>query len=357
MYIKIIAFLACVFLLNSCAKLQGLTKSERQEQYVEEPIPLSTNDVKITELEVSSSELANSERNWNEIVDSVEVSDEYHSLDELFNEYTFEDGDLLDGSNSVHVSSAKDYDPLQGKDYIHFDLESLGKGFTYPLPEGKFISNYGIRSGRMHSGVDIKAPKNTDVLSAFDGVVRMAKYYSAYGNIVVVRHYNGLETVYAHNTKNLVKVGDEVASGDVIAKVGRTGRATTEHIHFEVRVAGQYVNPNALIDVHNNTIQKGDLYIYKKGTKIYASNTRPSHIASLAENVGENVTETTGSKTAVKAEEEEKIAAAVYHTIVKGNTLGAIAKKYGTTVSKICQLNNGLTPKTTLKLKQKIRVR
>lgn len=266
----------------------------------------------------------------------------------------FDSGDLLEGSNSDHVSNAKEYDPLLNKDYIYFDLQKLGENFCYPLTNGKFISNYGMRSGRMHSGVDIKAPKNTDVHCVFDGVVRMSKSYSAYGNIVVVRHYNGLETVYAHNTKNLVKVGDEVASGEVIAKVGRTGRATTEHVHFEVRIAGQYVDPNTLLDVHNNTIQKGDLYIYRKGTRIHASNTRPSHLAPVKKETSSD--DETTSKTDSKESNDNK-ENAVYHTIVSGNTLWSLAKKYKTTVDEICKLNKNLKANSTLKLNQKIRVK
>ncbi|MFI3261590.1 MAG: M23 family metallopeptidase [Rikenellaceae bacterium] len=354
MYIKIITIFVGVAFLTSCGKSLTPAKTVAEEQDINKPL----SDIEITELQANSSHLGNNNQNWNEIVDNAEASEEFRVLDGLYNEFFFGEGDILKGSNSLYVSNATEYNPLQGKDYLCFDLKKLGKSFCYPLPEGKFISNYGMRSGRMHSGVDIKAPKNTKVLAAFDGVVRMSRNYSAYGNLVVVRHYNGLETVYAHNNKNLVKVGDEVSKGEVIAKVGRTGRATTEHIHFEVRIAGQYVDPNTLIDVHNNTIQKGDLYIYKKGTRIYASNAIPEHIAYSQKIKSEGeFSEKETKKESKKETKDNKKDKVVYHTIVKGNTLYSLAKKYGTTVQDICKLNKNLKPTSTLSLNQKIRVK
>ena len=114
--------------------------------------------------------------------------------------------------------------------------------FCYPYP-GKLISPFGYRGSRMHTGIDIKAVPNDTVRAALPGVVRMSKYYSGYGNLVLIRHYNGIETVYAHNSKNLVRVNDAVEAGDPIALAGRTGRATTEHVHFEVRIASEPFNP------------------------------------------------------------------------------------------------------------------
>lgn len=98
------------------------------------------------------------------------------------------------------------------------------------MPGGKVISGYGTRGG--HSGDDIKTCARDTIRAAFDGVVRMAKPYGAYGNVIVIRHPNGLETVYSHNVKNLVKSGDVVKAGMAIGLTGRTGRATTEHLHL-----------------------------------------------------------------------------------------------------------------------------
>ena len=125
--------------------------------------------------------------------------------------------------------------------HIYLHLDSLKEHeYAFPLPGGKVISAYGTRGG--HSGADIKTR------AAFDGVVRMSKPYYAYGNLVVIRHANGLETIYSHNCKNLVRSGDVVKAGQPIGLTGRTGRATTEHVHFETRINGQHFNPNLIFD-------------------------------------------------------------------------------------------------------------
>lgn len=148
------------------------------------------------------------------------------------------------------------------------DLSLLpGEAFAFPLPGGKVISPYGGRR-KYHSGTDIKTCANDTIVSAFDGIVRMAKPYAAYGNMVVVRHYNGLETLYSHNSKNLVKPGDEVKAGQPIALTGRTGRATTEHLHFEVRINGQHFNPNLLFDFNTRELNRKCLVATETGRAI-----------------------------------------------------------------------------------------
>lgn len=129
----------------------------------------------------------------------------------------------------------------------------------YPLPNAKVISPYGKRGGRMHSGVDIKTKPNDDILAAFDGEVTMSQRYAAYGNLIKIRHKNGLETWYSHNSKNLVCVGDKVKAGQVIALTGQTGRASTAHLHFELRLNGRVVNPLILFD-HNAHKVKEEAY-------------------------------------------------------------------------------------------------
>ncbi len=140
-----------------------------------------------------------------------------------------------------------------------------GKGFTlrldslpqdaycFPLPGGKVISKYGSRGGR-HSGYDIKTKANDTIRSVFDGVVRLSKPYAAYGNLIVIRHANGLESVYSHQSKNLVKSGDSVHAGQPIGLTGRSGRATTEHLHFEFRIDGQHFNPDLILDMQHRKL-------------------------------------------------------------------------------------------------------
>ena len=119
----------------------------------------------------------------------------------------------------------------------------------YPLPGAKVISPYhNNRGGHRHTGVDLKTRPNDPIYAVFDGVVTMSKNYYGYGNCIIIKHDNGMETLYSHNSKNLVKEGDRVKCGQQIALTGRTGRATTEHLHFELRKNGKPQNPNALLE-------------------------------------------------------------------------------------------------------------
>ncbi len=141
------------------------------------------------------------------------------------------------------------------------------KDYAFPLCGAKVISPYAGRRVN-HSGIDLKTRANDTIVVAFDGVVRMSQVYAAYGNVVVVRHYNGLETVYSHNSKNLVKPGDLVQAGTPIALTGRTGRATTEHLHFETRINGQHFNPELVFDFQTQHLQQKSLLCTKKGNSI-----------------------------------------------------------------------------------------
>ena len=137
------------------------------------------------------------------------------------------------------------------------------------------ISAYGARRG--HSGTDIKTKANDTIRCAFDGIVRMAKTYAAYGNVVVVRHDNGLESIYSHNSRNLVKSGDIVKAGDAVGLTGRTGRATTEHVHFETRINGQHFNPNLIFDLKERTLRKECIKCTKNGSKIVVKTQIPDN--------------------------------------------------------------------------------
>ena len=160
--------------------------------------------------------------------------------------------------------------------HIYLHLDSLkDHEYAFPLPGGKVISAYGTRGG--HSGTDIKTCAKDTIRAAFDGVVRMSKPYYAYGNIVVIRHANGLETLYSHNFKNLVKAGDVVKAGQAIGLTGRTGRATTEHVHFETRINGQHFNPNLIFDLKERTLRKERIKCTKNGSKIVVKTHTPDN--------------------------------------------------------------------------------
>ena len=126
---------------------------------------------------------------------------------------------------------------------------TVSKQWCFPLPGAKVISPYGQRGGRQHTAKD-------KIFAAFDGEVVFSGKFSGYGNLVRIKHANGLETYYAHNSKNMVKVGQHVKAGQVIALVGQTGRATTPHLHFETRVNGKPQNPANYFDLSNHTLRK-----------------------------------------------------------------------------------------------------
>lgn len=137
---------------------------------------------------------------------------------------------------------------------IKVDFSQLGRShWAYPLPGSHVISPYGGK--RHHGGVDIKTRPNDKILAAFDGVVTRACSYFGYGNCIVIRHAYGFETLYSHQSKNFVRVGQRVKAGEVIGLTGRTGRATTEHLHFEVSCKGKRMNPAMLFNHGRKTLQ------------------------------------------------------------------------------------------------------
>ena len=133
---------------------------------------------------------------------------------------------------------------------------TVSNQWCFPLPGAKVISPYGQRGGRQHTGVDLKTKAKDKIYAAFDGEVVFSGKFSGYGNLVRIKHANGLETYYAHNSKNMVKVGQHVKAGQVIALVGQTGRATTPHLHFETRLNGKPQNPANYFDLTNHTLRK-----------------------------------------------------------------------------------------------------
>ena len=126
------------------------------------------------------------------------------------------------------------------------EVDGQALDFTWPV-DGRVISPFGKRHGSWHAGMDIKAEIGTPILAAAPGVVISSGQERAYGRVIRMEHESGFVTVYAHNLENLVEVGDRVSGGTIIATVGRTGRATTPHLHFEVRHEGMVYNPLHLL--------------------------------------------------------------------------------------------------------------
>lgn len=153
-------------------------------------------------------------------------------------------------------------DPFGGNAVYRLDLTEI-KSWHYPLDDSHVISGYGGK--RNHAGVDLKNAPNKEVYAVFDGLVVQSGVFSGYGKCITVRHANGLETRYSHNNKNYVNVGDKVKAGQVIGTTGRTGRATTEHLHFETRIAGRAFDPAYVFDHANHCLQKCTLQFRKGG--------------------------------------------------------------------------------------------
>lgn len=160
--------------------------------------------------------------------------------------------------------SAVTTDPFAEKGIFRLDLSKIGAAhWAYPLPGSHVISPYGGR--RHHGGVDVKTCPNDKILAAFDGVVTLSGPHYGYGNCVKIRHAYGFETLYSHQSRNLVKVGQKVKAGQVIGLTGRTGRATTAHLHFEVHFKGRRHNPNILFNHAAKCLQKVTLVLSKGG--------------------------------------------------------------------------------------------
>lgn len=198
----------------------------------------------------------------------------------------------------------------------------------YHIPhKGRMTSNYGYRArfGRMHKGVDIGIKMNDTIRAAFDGKVRLTNYEAkGYGNYVIIRHPNGLETVYGHLNRHLVKPNQVVKAGDPIGLGGNTGRSTGPHLHFETRYMGYAINPNAIFDFANHTTHT-DTYTFSKQTYTQPRNYAPSR--NLAKKEESNPYTASGASKSS-------------YTVKKGDTLSSIARAYGLSTTTLRKLNN-----------------
>lgn len=228
--------------------------------------------------------------------------------------------------------------------------------FVFPY-KGKLLSPFGYRGRHFHAGMDIKLNRGDTVVCAFDGKVRMAKYYHGYGNTVVVRHANGLETLYAHLSKIKVKVNQDVKAGQLVGLGGRTGRASCDHLHFETRYNGEPFNPKQFIDMANYELYKDTLLITNR-TFGRAKDYLPAGCDSISrsdslvrgQQVQEVKTTEVHPKTALKPKGRK------YHSVRSGDTLYSIAKRHDTTVKNLCSINH-IKANKTLKIGTKLRVK
>ena len=171
------------------------------------------------------------------------------------------------GDHAMTLDPDEVYDPFTITNTFLLDLEKIEeKAWAYPLPDARVISPYG--GARRHSGVDLKTKPNDEIYAAFDGEVVASGPYYGYGNCIRIKHAYGLETLYSHQSKNMVKQGDKVKAGQVIGLTGRTGRATTEHLHFEVSFGGKRLDPAIIFDHSNHKLKAATLHLTKgRGVK------------------------------------------------------------------------------------------
>ena len=171
------------------------------------------------------------------------------------------------GDHAMTLDPDEVNDPFTITNTFRLDLEKIEEhAWAYPLPDARVISPYG--GARRHSGVDLKTKPNDEIYAAFDGEVVASGPYYGYGNCIRIKHAYGLETLYSHQSKNMVKKGDKVKAGQVIGLTGRTGRATTEHLHFEVSFGGKRLDPAIIFDHSNHKLKAATLHLTKgKGVK------------------------------------------------------------------------------------------
>ncbi len=224
-----------------------------------------------------------------------------------------------EGWNSKRVNPFKESDVPNSK---VIDVT----GYFMPCP-GRVTSNYGYRAkfGRMHKGIDLGIRSNDTIYAAFDGKVRLTAYEAkGYGNYVIIRHPNGLETVYGHLNKALVKPEQVVKAGQPIALGGSTGRSTGPHLHFETRFMGYAINPSAIFDFANQTTHT-DTYTFSKSTYTQPRNYAPSKNMAQAEKENPYKKASASKST---------------YTVKKGDTLSSIARSYGLSTTRLRKLNN-----------------
>ena len=263
------------------------------------------------------------------VADKVNIKLETAKLDSIMMllELT-EEEDLMSPADDLYEGLwnnqfVRAYSDVTIPDSFKIDLSN----FSMPI-EGKITSPFGQRRRRFHYGTDLKLQKGDTVVAAFEGKIRVRQYERrGYGYYLVLRHPNGLETVYGHLSKFLVDLEDTVEAGQPIALGGNTGRSTGPHLHFECRFLGQAIDPADIVDFENSCTYD-DAYIFQK-TKINEVSVHNTNYKEIDKTIR-------------------------YHRIKSGDTLSKIAKKYGVSIIQLCRLN-GIKSNYTLRIGKTIR--
>lgn len=290
---------------------------------------------------LSEKELLETQANA-EAIDTIDTRDKYTKI-VLYKNFTWayieldrpniSDEDFQDDWDSESIHAYKDIPLSQIPDEVDLCLTDSLHSWACPKI-GQVNSSFKFRRYREHKGTDVQLNTGDPVCAAFDGKVRVVRQVGqagGYGNLIVLRHANGLETYYAHLSKHLVQENDFVKAGEVIGLGGSTGRSTGPHLHFETRYMGRPFDPERI-------------FCFEKGELRDTIFTLKKHYFNINSHYGQS--------------DEQSIAASqsLVHVIKSGDTLGALARKYHTTVKKLCQLNH-ISQTTTLRLGQRIIVR
>lgn len=224
---------------------------------------------------------------------------------------------------------------------VPFQLLFTDSTFTSPVLFDKVVtSRYGWRNRRPHKGIDIDLVTGDTLRAILDGKVRYVGYNRGYGRTVIVRHSNGLELLYAHLSKQLVKANDIVQKGEVLGLGGVTGNARGSHLHLETIYKGNYINPEYLFDFSKkNKIRSNELWVTNKWTSPHLHSSRRKSKINIA--------------TSFKEATSKKVAKVKTHKIRRGDSLSRIAKKYGVSISALCRAN-GIKRTTTLRIGKRL---
>lgn len=269
-----------------------------------------------------------------------EVSDEGIKMGTNFDSTFSTAWDVYLNTWNTEILNPYVYDYNSFRQPVSLCLTGDSLGFVMPVAN-IVTSNYGPRHGRAHQGVDIDLETGDTVVSAFDGVVRMSRYYYGYGNMVVVRHHNGLETLYGHLSKVLVEPGTTVKAGQSIGLGGNTGHSFGSHLHFEIRFMGQPIDPSKFIAFETFSLLNNEVMI---------DSTTFDNQKLVKKHKGDDQTFSEDHYKSVKKPTKK------YHVVKQGDTLSAIARKHKTTVAKLCKLNH-MKATTILKLGRKLVVK
>jgi murein DD-endopeptidase MepM/ murein hydrolase activator NlpD len=207
------------------------------------------------------------------------------------------------------------------RDSTVLEISSSACDHEFPVC-GELNSPFGPRHRRMHYGIDIDLQRGDPVVSAFEGVVRVSRFHKQFGHVVVVRHANGLETLYGHLSERKVQAGDHVEAGELLGLGGSTGRSTGDHLHFETRYLGQPIDPQLLFNVREGELRTTTL------------NVHPGLFSAVAK-----------AKASLRQGS---------HTVRRGETLSSIARTHRTTVKALCRLNR-IRSTSTLRVGQRLR--